>query len=127
MFSIIVCIFLNENEFDGNVYCCLRKMLQMSAYMLCAYLSILMFKMLFLQDNGNNLFNYWILELFIALDSIYIHFHISEYIFNILICISECIISSAVKRLIASKIKAFVYILYVCVVYMYYVDINTHT
>ncbi len=94
---------------------CLRKMLQMSAYMLCAYLSILMFKMLFLQDNGNNLFNYWILELFIALDSIYIHFHISEYIFNILICISECIISSAVKRLIASKIKAFVYILYVCV------------
>lgn len=32
---------------------CLRQMLQMSAYM-CAYLSILMFKMLFLQDNGNN-------------------------------------------------------------------------
>ncbi len=34
-----------------EMFICLR---QMSAYMLCAYLSILMFKMLFLQDNGNN-------------------------------------------------------------------------
>ncbi len=35
--------------------------------------------------------------------------------------------SSAVKRLIASKIKVFVYIIYVCTVYIYYVYINTHT
>ncbi len=40
---------------------CLRKMLHMSAYMLCAYLSILMFKMLFLQDNGNHFENNLIL------------------------------------------------------------------
>ncbi len=62
---------------------CLRKMLHMSAYMLCAYLSILMFKMLFLQDNVNIFFNNLILELFIALGSIYINFYISEYICNI--------------------------------------------
>ncbi len=34
---------------------------------------------------------------------------------------------SAVKRLIASKIKVFAYIIYVCIVYIYYVYINTHS
>ncbi len=33
--------------------------------------------------------------------------------------------TSAVKRLITSKIKVFVYIIYVCTVYIYYVYINT--
>ncbi len=36
-------------------------------------------------------------------------------------------IISAVKRLIAYKIKVFVYIIYVCVFGVYYVYINTHT
>ncbi len=34
---------------------------------------------------------------------------------------------SAVKRLIASKLKVFVYVLCVCNVYVCYVYINTHT
>ncbi len=38
------------------------------------------------------------------------------------------ILNSAIKRLIASKIKVFVFIIYVCVLCMfYYVYINTHT
>ncbi len=37
------------------------------------------------------------------------------------------ILISAVKQLIASKINVFVYILYVCTVYIYYVYRKTHT
>ncbi len=37
------------------------------------------------------------------------------------------IIISAVKWLIASKIKVFLYIIYVCTVHIYYEYINTHT
>ncbi len=38
----------------------------------------------------------------------------------------RCKITSAFKRLTASKITVFVFIIYVCAVYMYYVYRNTH-
>ncbi len=61
---------------------------------------------------------------------IYFHSRLCSYLSGVPILVDGTVVYiliSAGQRLIASKIKVFVYIIYVCVLYIYYVYINKHT